>query len=249
MPAISADPPPEFPPIPPIRSRLPADVSWNVDGTSTTFHETHPECRAFLRPFGKSTTTKDICARDPPEAAPHAWCVAPEHTFTGDTVHQAIPRPLTDDEPGRPSARPGILTHLDAVYGLALALTRDTERAADLTEEVFASAQDDLWATLGGYSLRERLLARCVATFEQVSSARRVGSVEVSRPTNEHASELRAALSGLPWNERAAVTLVDQLGLTYAAGAAVLRTNVAEFRAVLHRGRAVVLEAYRSGAR
>ena len=53
---------------------------------------------------------------------------------------------------------PGLLTHLDAVYGFALALTGDAELAADLTEDVFASTHDELWTTLGGHGLRDRLL-------------------------------------------------------------------------------------------
>lgn len=163
-------------------------------------------------------------------------------------MHHAQPRPQANEEPRGPTL-PGILTHLDAVYGLALALTGDTDCAADLTEDVFASVRDDLWTTLGGHSLRERLLARCVATFTQVGSARSGGSAEASQLPHDNASELRAVLTGLPWDERTAIVLVDQLGLTYAAGAAVLGTDVPEFRALLHRARSVAFAAYRAGAR
>jgi RNA polymerase sigma-70 factor (ECF subfamily) len=164
-------------------------------------------------------------------------------------VHHAQPRPQANEEPRGPTTLPGILTHLDAVYDLALVLTGDTDRAADLTEDVFASVRDDLWTTLGGHSLRERLLACCVATFKQVGSARSGQCAEVSQPPGDNASELRAALTSLPWDERAAIVLVDQLGLTYAAGAAVLGTEVPEFRALLHRARSVAFAAYRAGAR
>jgi DNA-directed RNA polymerase specialized sigma24 family protein len=169
--------------------------------------------------------------------------------FTGDIVHHANPRPQPYEEPREPTTLPGILTHLDAVYSLALALTGDTDRAADLTEDVFASVRDDLWTTLGGHSLRERLLARCVATFTHVGSARSGGSAELSQRPGDDPSELFAALTDLPWDERAAIVLVDRLGLTYAAGAAVLGTAVPEFRALLHRARSVAFAAYRAGAR
>jgi DNA-directed RNA polymerase specialized sigma24 family protein len=164
-------------------------------------------------------------------------------------VHHAQPRPQTNEDSRGPTTLPGILTHLDAVYGLALALMGDTDRAADLTEDVFASVCDDLWTTLGGHSLRERLLARCVATFKQVGSARSGGSAETSQRPGDNVSELRAVLSGVPWDERTAIVLVDQLGLTYAMGAAVLGTDVPEFRALLHRARGVAFAAYRAGAR
>ena len=164
-------------------------------------------------------------------------------------MHHAQPRPKAHEEPRGPTTLPGILAHLDAVYGLALALTGDTDRAADLTEDVFASVRDDLWTTLGGHSLRERLLARCVTTFKQTGSARSGGSAEVSQLPGDNASELRAALTRLSWDERTAIVLVDQLGLTYAAGAAVLGTEVPQFRTLLHRARSVAFAAYRAGAR
>jgi DNA-directed RNA polymerase specialized sigma24 family protein len=164
-------------------------------------------------------------------------------------VHHALPHPQVNEGLRKPTTLPGILTHLDAVYGLALALMGDPNGAADLTEDVFASIRDDLWTTLGGHGLRERLLARCVAMFKQVGSARSTGSVKVSQLPGDNASELRAALAGLPWGERAAIVLVDQLGLTYSAGAAVLGTEVPEFRALLHRARSVAFAAYRAGAR
>lgn len=164
-------------------------------------------------------------------------------------MHHAQPHPQANEEPRGPATLPGILTHLDAVYGLALALTGDTDRAADLTADVFASVRDDLWTTLGGHSLRERLLARCVATFKPVGSARGGGSAEVSPLPGGSASELRAVLTDLPWDARTAIVLVDQLGLTYATAAAVLGTEVPEFRALLHQARSVAFAAYRAGAR
>jgi DNA-directed RNA polymerase specialized sigma24 family protein len=156
-------------------------------------------------------------------------------------VHRALSLPPADDEYfGAPSALTGILTHLDAVYGFALTLTGDSESAEQVTEDVFGSVHDELWTTLGGHGLRDRLLARCVTVFR--------GAVTPHR-ASPGGDELGARLLGLPWDARAAIALVDQLGLTYAAGAAVLGIEVAEFRARLHQARSVLFAAYRAGTR
>lgn len=164
-------------------------------------------------------------------------------------MHLAHTQPWQDDEQAVPTAVAGLLAHLDSIYGFALALTGDAELAAELTEEVFVSMRDDLWVTLGGHGLRDRLLARCVSAFRekltegvQPRSAMRSGSEP--RPTR-----LRAVLRELPWTERSAVALVDQLRVSYASGAAVLGVDASEFRSLVHRGRSVLFAAYRAGAR
>ena len=161
----------------------------------------------------------------------------------------ALPRSPAYDDSAAPSAPPGILAHLDAVYGFALTLTGNAERAEALTEDVFGHVPDDLWSTLGGHGLRERLLARCVTAYAQGVGSH--GPVSLATPDSgaEHSGELGALLRGLPWDQRAAIALVDQLGLPRSAGAAVLGTSVAEFRTLLHRGRRVLFAAYRASAR
>ena len=161
----------------------------------------------------------------------------------------ALPRPPADDEHGAPSALTGLLSYLDVVHGFALTLTGDPGRAADLTERVFQSLHDDLWSTLGGHRLRDRLLARCVAAFMEGAPSGEAWKAGAAPRAKLDPSGLAVLLRGLPWRERAAIALVDQLGLTYAAGAAVLGVEVAEFRTVLHGGRAVLFAAYRAGAR
>ena len=164
-------------------------------------------------------------------------------------MHLALPRPPADDEHGAPSALTGLLSHLDTIYGFALTLTGNPERAADLTEHAFQSVHDDLWSTLGGHGLRDRLLARCVAAFLDPAPSREAWLPGApSRPSREQ-SGLSALLLDLDWRERAAIALVDRIGLTYAAGAAVLGMEVAAFRALLHGGRDVLFAAYRAGAR
>lgn len=164
-------------------------------------------------------------------------------------MHLALPRPPADDEHGAPSALTGLLAHLDDVYGFALTLTGNPERAADLTEHVFQSIRDELWSTLGGHRLRDRLLARCVAAFIEGVSSREPWKPDAAPRPAAEPTRLTAAIRGLPWRERAAIALVGQFGLTYAAGAAVLGVEVAEFRTILHGGRDVLSAAYRADAR
>jgi DNA-directed RNA polymerase specialized sigma24 family protein len=165
-------------------------------------------------------------------------------------VRLAHTHPWQDDEQQvTPAAVGGLLAHLESIYGFALTLTGDAEVAAEITEHVFASVRGDLWATLGGHGLRDRLLARCVLAFtERLAQGRRRGSA--ANPCSEpRPTHLGALLLELPWNERAAIALVDQLGVSYASGAAVLGVDASEFRSLVHRGRSVLFAAYRSGSR
>jgi sigma-70-like protein len=156
--------------------------------------------------------------------------------------------PANDEQDaGTPSALTGLLGHLDTVYGFALTLTGDPEVAAELTEDVYAGAGDGLWGTLGGHGLRDRLLARCVSLFAERGSPQGAEARSAGAPA--HRRTLYALLGELPWDERAAIALVDQLQSSYAAAAAVLGLDVAELRELLHRGRAVLFAAYRAGAR
>jgi DNA-directed RNA polymerase specialized sigma24 family protein len=164
-------------------------------------------------------------------------------------VYLARSHPLADDEHGAPAPLAGLLSHLRTVYGFALVLTGSAESAADLTEGVFASTHDELWVTLGGYGLRDRLLACCVSVFAESCSWR----ARPESPTTDRIAppetDLPALLRELPWNERAAIALVDQLGVTYASGAAVMGLHHAEFRTLLHRARSMLFAGYRAGAR
>jgi DNA-directed RNA polymerase specialized sigma24 family protein len=164
-------------------------------------------------------------------------------------VHLAHTQPWHDDEQAAPAVVTSLLGHLDSIYGFALTLTGDAELAAELTEDVFATTHDDLWATLGGHGLRDRLLARCVSVFRETLT-RGVRRGPATTPRSEPGPRgLRALLLELPWNERAAIALVDQLRVSYASGAAVLGVDASEFRLLVHRGRSVLFAAYRTGAR
>jgi DNA-directed RNA polymerase specialized sigma24 family protein len=164
-------------------------------------------------------------------------------------VYLARALPWQDDEQAAPAAVTGLLAHLDAVYGFALTLTDDADDAAELTDDVFVTTRHDLWTTLGGHGLRDRLLARCISAFtERLGRTVRRQAAKTPR-SGPPLVELRAVLRELPWNERAAVALVDQLRLTYASGAAVLGVDTSEFRTLLRRGRSVLFAAYGTGAR
>ena len=164
-------------------------------------------------------------------------------------MHLALSYPPADDDQDMSSAVMGLVTHLDTVYGFALTLTGDREAAVELTEDVYVCARDELWGTLGGHGLRDRLLARCVSSFVERGSTYGPEAPATSPAGRRQPTRLRTLLHQLPWDERAAIALVDQLRSSYEAAAAVLGVDVAEFRALLHRGRTVLFAAYRVGAR
>ena len=190
-------------------------------------------------------------ARELGEAVSRARSSQQNRFSETNTVYLARTHPPADDEQAEPGLLPGLLTHLDAVYGFALTLTGDAELAADLTEDVFVSTRDELWATLGEHGLRDRLLARCVSVFADSFSWRAGPARATTADPAPNPSGFVALLRGLPWNERAVIALVDQLGLAYASGAAVMGIDRAEFRTLLHRGRAVlfVIPSERSGSK
>jgi DNA-directed RNA polymerase specialized sigma24 family protein len=160
--------------------------------------------------------------------------------FLESLVSAALPRLAVTVDDDSTSPLSGLMTHLDAVYAFALALTSRRDLAEDLTETVYRDVTRDLWSTLGGHGLRERLLARCLSIFgEQFGESVRADG-------QGDGPDIPTLLAGLPRDERAAVALVDRLGLTYAAGAAVMGSPVNEFRAILHRGRAVLIAASRT---
>jgi hypothetical protein len=173
----------------------------------------------------------------------HDACVPPQsntHAFNLESlVPAALPRPVSAADHESGSTLTGLMTHLDAVYAFAHSLTSDTDGASALVERVYRGVTRDLWSTLGGHSLRDRLLARCLAVFNQDSRSRTQPS-----PTGDvDRANVLALLADLPLDERAAVALVDRLGLPYASAAAVVGAPVDEFRATLHRARRTLIAA------
>jgi sigma-70-like protein len=164
-------------------------------------------------------------------------------------VHRALAHVRPPRFASEPADESVLLSHLESVYAFALTLTGDDpEHAAALTEAAFATAHDDVWSTLGGYGLRERLLARCVAAFNDAQPPEATRH-SVASPDPSNRSGLMALLFVLPWRQRAAIALIDHLGLSYADAAAVLDVRVDAFREFLRRGRCLLFDAYRVAGR
>jgi hypothetical protein len=163
-------------------------------------------------------------------------------------VYLAVSHAAWSDDAAAAPSPSGVLSHLRAVYAFALTLVGDdADRAAALTETAFLASRDSHWSALGGHRLRERLLARCVSAFAEAHTPpthRRTVAVS----TTDTRSGLIALLFSLPWRQRAAIALVDHLGLSYVEAAAVLGVDVSEFRGLLHRGRDALLRKYRTHA-
>ena len=154
----------------------------------------------------------------------------------------AVPHLAFAVDPDAGSAVGGLLSHLDAVYVFAHALTCDDRLASDLTEHVYRGVTRELWSTLGGHGLRDRLLARSLAIFnEELRSRRRA----VSDVPPEH--DRVALLRDLSVEQRAAVALVDRLGLRYDAAAVVLGVSRDAFRTLLHNARNTLMTRHASG--
>lgn len=154
----------------------------------------------------------------------------------------AFPRFAPTDDDNSAATPTGFIAHLDAVYAFALALTSQRDRAEELTDHVYRDVTRELWSTLGGHSLRNRLLARCLAIFDAQFR-------QTPRPAAHQRADvtrIRELLGALPRDQRAAVALVDQLGLSYADGAIVFGSTVSEFRTSLHRGRTALMSAIRT---
>jgi predicted DNA-binding protein (UPF0251 family) len=153
----------------------------------------------------------------------------------------AVPHLAFAVDPDAGSAVRGLLSHLDAVYVFAHALTCDDRLASDLTEHVYRGVTRELWSTLGGHGLRDRLLARCLTIFNEGFRARRRA---VSVPPEHDAVGL---LRDLSVEQRAAVALVDRLGLRYDAAAVVLGVSRDAFRTLLHDARNTLVTRHASG--
>ena len=163
-------------------------------------------------------------------------------------MYLAVPRDAELDDGATATPLAAMLSHLHAVYAFALTLVGDdADRAATLAEMVFVASRDHCGAALGTRGLRERMLAQCVVTFAEayMPSAHQRGATMAAVDSR---SSVMSRLLSLPWRQRAAIALIDHLGLTYAEAAAVLGVDATEFRGLLHRGRDVLLRAHRVSA-
>jgi RNA polymerase sigma-70 factor (ECF subfamily) len=154
------------------------------------------------------------------------------------------PRPLDPQRLG---------DHVDRLYRAALALCGNPHDAEDLVQETYARVlarprflrhDDDL-----GYLLRvlrntfvnrlrsERRRPAPIALDEDRDGLPRATDPRHPEAALE-ATELLAAIAGLPEDQRDAVVAIDVVGLSYREAAHALRTKEATITTRLHRGRA-----------
>lgn len=165
-------------------------------------------------------------------------------------MHLTLSPPPSSFNDAADSAAARLVHHLDDVYRVARVLTGDRLRAGDLTEAVFRDARDDdAVTTLDAQTVRDRLLSRCIAMFSAHDDLTRSDASAPPPAFQASRDRLDTLLLALPLTQRAAIALVDQLGLSYADAAAILGSHVAELRSHLHAGRAVLFAAYHVGAR
>lgn len=156
--------------------------------------------------------------------------------------------------------------HAEMVYNLALRLSGDPDRAADLSQEVFLRVFRHLGKFRGRSSLktwiyrvtvnhcrsrlgRRRLPVRSLddddGRFERVADFRR--SPEERAMAGDAERVLQAALAELPVAFREAVVLRDVEGLAYEEIAEVLGARIGTVRSRIARGRRALREVL-SGA-
>lgn len=157
------------------------------------------------------------------------------------------------------------LTHLDAVYGAALRLTRNSSEAEDLVQDAYIRAYR-FWHTFHtGTSIRAWLFTILRNTFitryhrtNRVRSGRSdleaqlqslgaeaaVGHPQAQLPSPELALAARinrdriaAALESVPEDYRLAVTLADLEGLSYKEIAEIMDCPIGTVMSRIYRGR------------
>ncbi len=141
--------------------------------------------------------------------------------------------------------------HVDAVYRLALRVTRDTELARDLTQETFIRAFDRVGQFRGDASVAtwlRRVAMSVVLNGLERAGARRareisLDDVEVeSRPMETDSLDLQerlsAALEQLPASQRGVIVMHDVEGFTHQEIAEALGITVSSSKVRLFRARA-----------
>lgn len=152
------------------------------------------------------------------------------------------------------------LPHLDRVYGAALYLTGDRDRADDVVQETFLRAYRFFHRFERGTNCKAWLLTILHNTFRNSYRAalRERGNVDIDSPAaavearlaadpaDDPAAavlaglldeEIAAALASLPEEFRAAVVLVDLEEMTYEESARILGCPIGTVRSRLSRAR------------
>lgn len=176
---------------------------------------------------------------------------------------------MTDDRRARFDAE--CVVHLRAVHGAAWRLTRDTDRARDLTQDVMLRAFRAFDTFTPGTNARAWLLRIAYSVFvNQYHHDRRVPATQsIEALEMQHGFEpaapavapvdpwqpegwtepaIREALDRLPGEFRTAVLLVDVEELSYEEAASVMACAVGTVRSRLFRARRLLAASLRDMA-
>jgi RNA polymerase sigma-70 factor (ECF subfamily) len=167
------------------------------------------------------------------------------------------------------------LQHLDALYNLAVHLTRDESAAGDLVQETYVKVLrfgerfkpgTDLkawlftilrntWIDLYWKRSREILLAApadldgAAADIEGPAGGLDAGTPDTRLPDRIYRADLEAALEKLPEGFRTAILLADVEGFTYEEIAQVMGCPPGTVKSRLFRGRKLLREMLRDYGR
>lgn len=151
-----------------------------------------------------------------------------------------------------------------AVYAYLMRLTSDPGRADDLLQETFyraivhartyrGEASPLSWLCSIGrnlYFTQEKRRARIrvgMAAASQQAALSTDGGPEMAIMRLEQRQRIAAAVDTLPDNQRLALLLRDQDGLSYETIADILGLTLANVKVTIHRARARFREQYRKG--
>jgi RNA polymerase sigma-70 factor (ECF subfamily) len=172
----------------------------------------------------------------------------------------SLPQPVNRSRATEPSA-PGAFeelyrAHYQRVYALTLRMTCDTERAEELTQDVFVRVWQNLATFRGESALSTWIHTVAVRTTlqhlrsEHRREARILSTDDVSRYAAEARRampdtrvDLERAMARLPQGARTVLLLVDVEGYPYDDAAELLGVTVGTVKSQLHRARRLMMEA------
>lgn len=132
--------------------------------------------------------------------------------------------------------------HQGAVYGYLVALSRDRSWAEDLLQDTFIKASRSLGGYRGG-DPRSWLFTVARSVF--IDAVRRHRAIAVDQIPDKGLTDpdvpermlIDRTLWSLPERQRAALLLVDDIGLSYQEAAAALDTTLGALKVLVHRAR------------
>ncbi len=140
-------------------------------------------------------------------------------------------------------------SHQRAVYAFLVALSRDRSWAEDLLQDTFVKASRSLAGYRGGDPLSWLFtIARSVF----IDATRKRTPIPIEVPPDEGRNDpdvtdrmlIDRTLALLPERQRAALLLVDDVGLSYAEAAVALDTTLGALKVLVHRARAAFRNHY-----